>query len=68
MLDDVGKLQHKYAAYTWEGEKIGGVAEVGKDQESRELLQQDNLGRLGGRRLRLSAILPGSPDAGLTSA
>ncbi len=33
----------KYVAYTWEGQKVEGVLEVDREEEARELLQQDNL-------------------------
>jgi len=33
----------RYIAYTWQGEKVEGILEVDREDEARELLQQDNL-------------------------
>lgn len=33
----------RYIAYTWQGEKVEGTLDVDREDEARELLQQDNL-------------------------
>ena len=33
----------KYVAYTWQGQKVEGFLNVDREDEAREMLQQDNL-------------------------